>query len=205
MLDFITINTHSSIRIDDGIIIYIDPYDIKEKTADADIILVTHDHFDHYSLEDIEKVMKQDTVIVCPETMEIQARGLFVIKAAVGEKLDVKGVSIETVPAYNVQKPFHTKENGWLGYIINSSSHGRIYIAGDTDITEENRLVRCNIAMLPVGGTYTMDHKQAAELTNAIRPQYAIPIHYGTVAGVPEDGWKFSRAVDDDITVVVKI
>lgn len=205
MLEFITVNTHSSIRIDDGKIIYIDPYDIKEETSDADIILITHDHFDHFSPEDIQKVVKQDTVLICPEGMEVQIEGLPVVKAAVGEKIETKGISIETIAAYNKQKPFHPKDNGWIGYIINSSEHGRIYIAGDTDITEENKQVKCNIALLPVGGTFTMDHKQAAELANTIHPEYVIPVHYGSIAGAPEDGERFGRAVDKDIKVVFKM
>lgn len=205
MLEFITVNTHSSIRIDEGKIVYIDPYDIKDEAADADIILITHDHFDHFSPEDIQKVMKQDTVLICPESMEVQIEGLSVVKAAVGEKIETKGVSIETVAAYNQQKPFHPKDNGWIGYIINSSEHGRIYIAGDTDITEENKQVKCDIALLPVGGTFTMDNKQAAELANIIRPEYVIPVHYGSIAGAPEDGEKFGRAVDKDIKVVFKM
>ena len=205
MLDFITINTHSSIRIDEGKIIYIDPFKLKDKTYDADIILVTHDHFDHLSSKDIKRIIKEDTVLVCPESVKAKAKGITVIKAAVGEKLEVKGISIETVPAYNVNKKFHPKENGWVGYIINSPEHGRIYIAGDTDITEENKNVKCDIALLPAGGTYTMDYKEAAELANTIRPEYAIPVHYGCVAGSPEDGEKFSRNVDDDIKVVIKL
>ena len=203
MLDFIKVNTHSSIRIEEKEIIYIDPYGITEKTSDADIILITHDHFDHFSSEDIKKVMKEDTVLVCPEKMEVS--GLSVIKAKVSEKINVKGISIETVPAYNVQKPFHPKGNGWLGYIINSPEHGRIYIAGDTDINEDNKKVKCDIVLLPVGGTYTMDHKQAAELVGIIRPEYAIPIHYGSVAGSPMDGMNFSKSVDNGIKVVIKI
>lgn len=203
MLDFINVNTHSSIRIEDRKIIYIDPYGINEKTSDADIILITHNHYDHFSADDIKKVIKEDTVIVCPENMEVS--GLSVVKAKVGEKIDIKGISIETVPAYNVQKPFHPKDNGWLGYIINSTANGRIYIAGDTDINEDNKKVKCDIAMLPVGGTYTMDYKQAAELAGIIRPEYVIPIHYGSVVGTALDGTNFSKAVDKEIKVVIKI
>ena len=206
MLDFITVNIHSSIRIDEGKIIYIDPFKMTEESHDADIILITHSHFDHYSPEDIRKVMKSDTIIVCPESMNEAAElGLEVKKVAPNEKFEVQGISIETVPAYNVMKPFHPKKNGWVGYIIDSPEHGRIYIAGDTDINEDNKQVRCDIAMLPAGGTYTMNAKKAAELANSIRPKYAIPTHYGSVAGSPEDGEKFSKAVDSGIEVVIKI
>lgn len=206
MLDFITVNTHSSIRIDEGKIIYIDPFKITEESHDADIILITHSHFDHYSVEDIRKVMKSDTVIVCPESMnEASELGIEVKTVAPNEKLEVQGISIEAVPAYNKMKPFHPKKNGWVGYIIVIPEHGRIYIAGDTDINEDNKQVKCDIAMLPAGGVYTMNAKEAAKLANTIRPKYAIPIHYGSVVGSADDGEKFSNAVDSGIEVVFKI
>lgn len=206
MLDFITINEHSSIRIDDGKIIYSDPYNIKIAAHDADIILITHSHFDHYSPDDIRKVMKSDTVIVCPTSVnEPHELGLTVEQVIAGEKFEVLGISFEAVPAYNISKPFHPQSNGWLGYIIDSSDLGRIYIAGDTDITPENKHVKCDIALISAGGTFTTDASQAAELVNTIRPKYAIPIHYGTVAGSPEDGEKFRKAVDSGIEVVIKL
>ncbi len=206
MLEFITVNEHSSIRIDEGKVIYSDPYNISSAAHDADIILITHSHFDHYSLDDIRKVMKSDTVIVCPTSVnEPKELDLSVKQITAGEKFEVLGVRFEAVPAYNIGKPFHPKSNGWLGYIIDSSAHGRIYIAGDTDITPDNKQVKCDIALIPAGGTFTTDAVQAAELANAIRPMYAIPIHYGTVAGSPDDGEKFRKAVDSCIEVVIKL
>ena len=206
MLDFITINTHSSIRIDEGQIIYVDPFKIADEKHDADIILITHDHFDHLSHDDIRRVMKEDTVIVCPTSVDApEEMGLTVVKAGTDEKLTVKGIEIETVRAYNIQKAFHPKKNGWLGYIINSAGHGRIYIAGDTDITAEAKQVKCDIALIPVGGTYTMDAKKAAEFVNKIRPSVVIPVHYGTFVGSPKDGEEFAKHVDDNIKVEFKI
>lgn len=206
MLDFITINEHSSIRIDEGKIIYSDPYNIKNAAHDANIILITHSHYDHYSPDDIRRVMKSDTVIVCPSSMtEPQELGLTVKQVIAGEKFEVLGVRFEAVPAYNIGQPFHPQSKGWLGYIIDSPDHGRIYIAGDTDITPDNKQVRCDIVLIPAGGTFTTDAVQAAELANTIRPKYAIPIHYGTVAGSPDDGEKFSKAVDSGIEVVIKL
>lgn len=206
MLDFIDVNTHSSIRIEDEKIIYIDPFKITEESHDADIILVTHDHFDHYSPEDISKIIKDDTVLVCPQSMnDSDEIGIEVKQVAVNDNIDVLGVSIETVPAYNKLKPFHPKSKGWVGYIINSKQYGRIYIAGDTDVTSENQQVKCNIAMLPVGGTYTMNADKAASLANKICPEYAIPIHYGSIAGKPEDGEIFRKNVNSSIKVVIKI
>ena len=206
MLDFITVNTHSSIRIDEGKIIYIDPFKIPDARHDADIILITHSHFDHYSPEDIQKVMKDDTVLVCPQTMtEPDETGLEIKRVSVNDSFEVKDIRFETVAAYNKLKPFHPKSAKWVGYIINSNEHGRIYIAGDTDMTQENSGVKCNIALLPVGGTYTMDAKKAAKLADTIAPEYAIPIHYGSVAGTPEDGEIFKNAVSGSIEVVIKI
>ncbi|MBP5361851.1 MAG: MBL fold metallo-hydrolase [Ruminococcus sp.] len=206
MLDFITINEHSSIRIDEEKIIYCDPYNISGASHDADIILITHSHFDHYSPDDIRKVMKSDTIIVCPTSVtEPNELGLNVKQVKAGEKFEFIGIRFEAVPAYNIGKPFHPKSNGWLGYIIESSEQGRIYIAGDTDITPDNKQVKCDIALIPVGGTYTTDASQAAELANTIRPKYAVPIHYGNVAGSPADGERFRKAVDSGIEVIIKL
>ena len=206
MLDFITINEHSSIRIDEGKIIYSDPYNISGDPQDADIILITHSHFDHYSPEDIHKVMKPDTVIVCPSSMsEPNGLGLNVKQVTADERFEISGIKFETVPAYNIGKPFHPKSNGWLGYIIDSTEHGRIYIAGDTDVTPDNKQIKCDIALVPAGGKFTADAVQAAELVNTIHPRYTVPIHYGTVVGVPSDGEKFRKAVDSDIEVVIKL
>lgn len=206
MLDFITINEHSSIRIDEKKIIYCDPYNISGASHDADIILITHSHFDHYSPDDIRKVMKSDTIIVCPTSVtEPNELGLNVKQVKAGEKFELIGIRFEAVPAYNIGKPFHPKSNGWLGYIIESSEHGRIYIAGDTDITPDNKQVKCDIALIPVGGTYTTDASQAAELVNTIHPKYAVPIHYGNVAGSPADGEIFRKAVDSGIEVIIKL
>jgi len=206
MLDFIRVNTHSSIRIEDEKVIYIDPFKIENAGNDADIILITHSHFDHFSPDDIRKVMKSDTILVCPASMnEADEIGLSVIKVNPYEKLENNRISIETVPAYNNSKPFHPKLNNWVGYIINSKTNGRIYIAGDTDATEDNKKVKCNIALVPIGGTFTMTADDAAELINQIKPEYAIPVHYGSVAGKAYDADIFRENINPEITVVEKI
>ncbi|MBQ8960836.1 MAG: MBL fold metallo-hydrolase [Ruminococcus sp.] len=203
MLDFITVNTHSSIRVLDERVIYIDPFRLTSAPHDADIILITHSHFDHFSPEDIGRAMKEDTLLVCPKSMdEADGLGLTVMKVGPQESFEAGGISFETVPAYNKLKPFHPKSNGWVGYIIHSREHGDIYIAGDTDITDENSQVKCRIAMLPIGGTYTVNAEKAAKLANIIRPEFVVPVHYGSVVGKPEDADTFKKNVDSDITVV---
>lgn len=206
MLDMIQVETHSSIRLALEKVIYIDPFRLSGTPHDADIILITHDHFDHLSPDDIRKAMKEETVLVCPRSVTgADGLGLTVQKVGTQETFTVGGITIKTVPAYNKRKPFHPRSKGWVGYVIESAAHGRIYVAGDTDMTPEAQQVPCQIAMLPIGGTYTTDAKQAAKLANAIRPDYVIPIHYGSVAGRPEDADVFASLVDDPIEVVRKI
>ena len=182
MLENIELLCHSSIRINKEKIIYIDPYKIEKDYNDADLIFVTHDHYDHYSEEDIDKVKKEDTVIIAPEELltKLLRKGFrqdHIITVEPNKEYITEGIKFETVPAYNTNKQFHPKENEWVGYIIEIKGI-RYYIAGDTDITEENKKVKCDVAFVPVGGTYTMDFKEAAYLINEIKPKIAIPTHY---------------------------
>ena len=194
MLENIEVLYHSSIRISKGKIIYIDPFKIDKNYNDADIVFITHDHYDHYSEEDIDKVINENTTIIVPEELLTKTLRKGINKNAVlvvepNREYIVQGIKFETIPAYNTNKAFHPKEKGWVGYII-TLDDVRYYIAGDTDITEENRKVKCEVAFVPVGGTYTMDFKEAAQLINEIQPKIAVPIHYGSVVG------KVQNAVD---------
>ena len=194
---------HSSIKINKGKIIYFDPFKIDKNYNDADIIFITHNHYDHYSREDIKKVIKQDTIIIVPkdllsELLESGYKEEHIIAVNPEETHTVEGIKFQTVPAYNINKQFHTKENGWVGYIIELEGI-RYYIAGDTDITEENKKVKCDIAFVPVGGTYTMDFKQAAYLVNEIKPKIAVPIHYGSIVGTKQDAIEFAKLVHSEI------
>ena len=210
MINNIDVLIHSSIRIRTGSgSIYIDPFHMDEETHDAAFILITHDHHDHFSPEDIRKAAREDTVLVAPENMAKKARevsGLVaeIVTVAPGNSYEIKGLSLETIPAYNTLKPFHPKSAGWVGYILNLEGK-RIYIAGDTDITEENRKVSCDIALVPVGGTYTMDAKKAAKLVNEIRPEIAVPMHYGDIVGSPKDAEIFKKNVDPAVKVVIRM
>ncbi len=202
----ITVNAQSSIRIADAKILYFDPFQIQGAPHDADIILITHDHYDHFSPADIKKVMKPDTVLVCPQSMKETAElGLTVKTVSPNESFCVCDTEFRTIPAYNPDKRFHPKSAGWVGYILHSAVYGDVYVAGDTDITYENKTVQCRIAMLPIGGTYTMNAQEAAELANLIRPEIVIPTHYGAVVGKPEDAEVFSAAVGKGIKVTIKI
>lgn len=203
MLNNIEILCHSSIKMNKGKIIYVDPFHIKENYEDADIILITHSHYDHFSEEDIEKVRKADTKIYVTEDYVENARQLgFSENEIIGVKpyqTYYEGdIEINTVPAYNVNKQFHPKENNWVGYILKIDGIS-YYIAGDTDITEENKKIKCDVAFVPVGGTYTMTEKEAAELVNIIKPKVAIPIHYGDIVGTKEDAVTFINCLEDGI------
>ena len=189
--------------------IYIDPFQMKEEPHDAMIILITHDHYDHFSPEDIEKVAGNNTVMIVPQKMEKKAQEVAGIVGRIttvkpNEQIEINSLPLETVPAYNILKPFHPKSAEWVGYILNIEGK-RIYIAGDTDSTREAQAVKCDIALIPVGGTYTMDSKKAAELVNTIRPEIAIPVHYGSVVGSPKDGEEFAKNVKDPVKVEIKI
>lgn len=203
MLENIQVLCHSSIKINEGKVIYFDPFKINESYNDADIIFITHDHYDHYSEEDIDKVIKKDTVIVVPDGIQtkllkkgIKSANIIIVEPE--KTYMTEGSKFETVSAYNTNKAFHPKENGWVGYIVEIDNI-RYYIAGDTDITEENKKVKCDIAFVPVGGTYTMDFKEAAELVNVIKPKIAVPIHYGSIVGTNEDAIGFERLLNPEI------
>ena len=196
--------THSCILLSGAAVrVYADPFRIRDSFHDADVILVTHDHFDHFSPEDIRKAASQNTVLVVPECMrnKTEASELNVkeiVSMAPGEVRTLSGLKIEAVPAYNVNKPFHPKQAAYLGYVVTIEGE-RVYIAGDTDFTEEAAEVRCDTLLLPVGGKYTMNAEEAAALANRIRPKTAIPTHYGSVAGTENDGEAFLKRLNPGI------
>ena len=210
MTENIEVFTQSSIRITGSSkTIYVDTFRMSGAPKDADFVFITHDHYDHFSPSDIEKVISANTVLVVPEklagTVKREVRGYDrIVSVKPGESLDVNGLQFETVPSYNVNKSFHPKNAGWVGYILNVDGK-RIYIAGDTDATDEAKRVKCDIALVPIGGTYTMNAREAAELINAIRPEIAIPVHYGSIVGRPEDAEVFEANVMKPVKVEKKI
>ena len=207
MLENIEVLYHSSIRINKEKTIYIDPFKIDRNYNDADIVFITHDHYDHYSEEDIDKVINENTTIIIPEELltKLLRKGInknAIITVEPNKNYMVQGIKFETISAYNTNKTFHPKENGWVGYIIIINGI-RYYIAGDTDITEENKQVKCDVAFVPVGGTYTMDFKEAASLINEIKPKIAIPIHYGSIDGTEQDAIDFIRLLHPEIKGII--
>ena len=204
----ITVNTQSSIRIAGSKVLYFDPFRIEGEPHDADIIFITHAHYDHFDAESIRKVAKADTVIAAPVGMEKEIRAaaedLERIFLSPGESMEISGVPAQAIPAYNKLKPFHPRKNKWIGYVAMLDGV-RYYVAGDTDAVKELADLYCDVALVPIGGTYTMNAKEAAALINLIRPQVAIPTHYGDIVGKPDDAGVFEDLVDAGINVERKL
>ena len=205
MLSGIEVLKHSSIRIDKHLIMYFDPYKIENESHDADIIFITHSHYDHFSEEDIVKVRNEKTIIVATEDSYINAMKIGFSSDRIrivepNKKYEVLGIKFETIPAYNIEKQYHPIENGWVGYVIEVNDI-HYYIAGDTDLTPDTKKVSCDVALVPIGGRFTMNAKEAASLVNTIEPQIAIPTHYGDIVGTLEDADLFEKLVKEGIKV----
>ncbi len=189
---------HAGFRISGKKTVFIDPFKA-ESSQKADIILITHPHFDHFSIDDIKKLAKMDTVIVAPvECKDKIFSGKFHFKEfksiSPGQSLAIYGISITAVPAYNVSKHFHKKTDGWVGYLVNFEGKF-FYHAGDTDFIPEMSSLKVDVAMLPVGGTYTMNAREAAQAVAIFKPKIAIPMHYGSVVGSPDNAEVFKESV----------
>jgi L-ascorbate metabolism protein UlaG (beta-lactamase superfamily) len=203
---------HDTFRYDGPPIIYIDPWKLPagSPAADqpmADLILVTHDHFDHCSPEDVQQLSKPGTVVIADPASAAKLPGARILRP--GEEMAVGEVIVEAVPAYNVNKfrspgqPFHPKSAGYNGYIITIGGE-RLYHAGDTDHIPEMAGYRCDVALLPVSGTYVMTADEAAAAAADIKPRVAVPMHYGDIVGGAADVQRFQRLCEQaGIAVVV--
>lgn len=200
-LSHITVNTQNSIRIAGTLVLYFDPFEIMEESHDADVILVTHQHFDHFQPESIAKIKKEATMLIAPESMREKAIAESGISKdncvflRPGQEVSLGTLTIEAVPAYNVGKTFHTKDKEWVGYVVRMDGVS-YYVAGDTDANPDNETVSCDVALIPVGGHYTMEKEQAADFAVKLSPKAVIPTHYGSLIGNPPDGAEFKRLVE---------
>ncbi len=202
---------HSAIRIttEEGKVIYFDPFKLNDDyKKDADIIFITHSHYDHFSPEDIEKIKKENSKIVVTKDLFEKALeyGFYkenVLTVLPNNEYEVDKVSFKTIPAYNVNKGFHKREYDWVGYVV-KIDEDIVYVAGDTDVTDEALDVKCDIALLPVGGTYTMTADEAADLIKKILPKKcAIPTHYQTIVGSKKDAERFKNLLENIIDVQI--
>ena len=176
----------------DDLKVYIDPWGVSEGSPEADVVFITHAHFDHFSLEDIARIRKDSTKFFAPADVAAEVSGN-VAAVAPGDSLEVDGIKVQAVPAYNQREErldFHPKDNKWVGYIL-KMGHAVYYHAGDTDHLEELDSVEADVSFVPIGGTYTMDHAEAAGLVKAIAPKLAVPMHYAHVVGEPGDAGLF--------------
>jgi L-ascorbate metabolism protein UlaG (beta-lactamase superfamily) len=203
---------HDGFRLKKDIVVYIDPYRLSGTLEHGDLVLVTHEHSDHLSPDDLKKVVGPGTTVVTipageAEVRELKPKALRLVRA--GDRVEIAGVQIEVVCAYNVNKfrspgtPFHPKADGKVGFILGIGSV-RIYHAGDTDsIPEMVQAKGVDVALLPVSGTYVMTAQEAVEACRVIQPKLAIPMHYGTIVGSVEDAEMFRRQASCRVEILM--
>ncbi len=219
----ISLIKHDAIKITNGDKnIYFDAFRLLETKKDADVIFITHDHFDHFSIEDIEKISKAGTVIVYPQTIENKVKiGLDTLQdiefypIIIGKEFFLENINLKfmAIPAYNINKfrapnvPYHPRESGYVGYVVNWEGV-RFYVAGDTDFIQEMRLLEnmVDIAFLPISGKYVMTIEEAIEAALAIKPKIVVPMHYGEIVGDKDMGKKFAeKLAKKDSTIKVMV
>jgi L-ascorbate metabolism protein UlaG (beta-lactamase superfamily) len=196
---------HNSIIINNTI--YFDPYKIEENLNNASIVFITQSHYDHFSPDDIKKVKNENTLFVCTSEVKFELVKLGVslnnvLIVSPNKEYEFGGYKFSTFPAYTIKSNYHPKVNDWVGYIVNINDVN-VAVLGDTDATEEAEQIKCDVLFVPIGGTYTLDALEAAQLTNKIMPKIVYPTHYGVLIGSKEDCTVFSENVDKSIEVKI--
>jgi L-ascorbate metabolism protein UlaG (beta-lactamase superfamily) len=194
---------HDTFRFDGPPVVYVDPYQLRDGLPAADVILITHDHFDHLSPADVAKIHKSGTVVVAPK--EVAGKlSVPVTVIGLGESKTVAGITVKAVPAYNTNKTFHPKADGKVGFVFTLAGV-TYYHAGDTDAIPEMKGLAPDVALLPVSGTYVMTADEAATAARQIKPKVAVPMHYGAIVGSDADAKKFAKLLEGSgIQVVIK-
>lgn len=208
MIDNIYLGKQNSIKIKkQNKIIYIDPYKLKGKQESADVIFITHSHYDHFSLKDIEKCKKDSTKIIVTEDLEdeilnngFKKSNVIIVKP--DEKYKVLDINFKTVRSYNLFKKYHPKSKNWVGYIIELEGNS-YYIVGDSDVNEDILKVKCDVLFVPIGGKYTMNYIEAVGFTNRIKPKYVIPTHYGSFWKGKKEGEFFKDLVKAPVECII--
>jgi L-ascorbate metabolism protein UlaG (beta-lactamase superfamily) len=201
MLENITWLGHDAFKIKDDKVIYVDPFELEDGEPAA-LILITHDHYDHCSPQDIAKIRTDETEIIAIAGCAKKLGGR-VHRVKPGDRLTVKGVDIEVVPAYNTNKRFHPQGAGHVGFVVTVGGQ-RIYHAGDTDFIPEMQKIKADIALLPVSGVYVMTAEEAAKAAEAIQPQVAVPMHYGSIVGSAQDARRFQELCSIEVQILEK-
>jgi L-ascorbate metabolism protein UlaG (beta-lactamase superfamily) len=196
---------HDSFRLDGPPVIYLDPWKLRDGLPVADLVLVSHEHFDHCSPDDVKKVSGPNTAVVASRGAADKLPGSRAVKP--GDRLQAAGIEIEAVPAYNLTKfrspgvPFHPREAGHVGYVLTVGGV-RLYFAGDTDAIPEMAGIRCDVALLPVSGIYVMTAEEAAEAARTLHPEIVLPMHYGAGIGTAGDGQRFGQAYGGQVALL---
>ena len=195
---------HDSFRLDGPPVVYFDPLELEGQLPTADLILISHEHYDHCSPDDVAKIRGPNTQVLTSASAAEMIPGAQAIHP--GDEVTVAGIKVEAVPAYNIDKfrspgvPFHPKEAKHVGYVVTVDGT-RIYFAGDTDHIPEMADIECDIALLPVSGIYVMTAEEAADAARTLNPQVVVPMHYGAGIGTPEDGSRFAELYDGRVMV----
>lgn len=190
---------HASFKLIAGErVVYIDPWRVKKD--EADLVLITHPHFDHLSPDDVRKVQKKETLVVVTVDSASRLKGnVRIVKP--GDKIEIGDLVIEAIPAYNIGKSYHPRANSWVGFIITLGGK-RIYHAGDTDAIPEMKKLSVDVALLPIGGTYTMTAEEAAGIANEFKPKVVVPMHWGTIVGSEMDAKRFKGLFKGETSIL---